>query len=65
MNSPDHMVGYNLMVDHLHPTLEGYHLMGKLFYEEIEKLDLLNDKPIYKYSSNEQDRIIKENFAFY
>jgi tetratricopeptide (TPR) repeat protein len=35
--SPDKITGKNLMTDHLHPTLEGYKIMAKLFYDEIRK----------------------------
>ncbi len=40
-NSPNGITGNNLMTDHLHPTLEGYQLIGKLFYEEMMKRDYL------------------------
>jgi tetratricopeptide (TPR) repeat protein len=39
--SPDHIVGNNLMVDHLHPTLDGYRLIGKTFFNKMEETDYL------------------------
>lgn len=33
--SPGNIVGDNLMVDHLHPSLSGYLLMGKSFFDEV------------------------------
>jgi tetratricopeptide (TPR) repeat protein len=39
--SPERIVGNNLMVDHLHPTLEGYRLMGKTFFTKMEDADIL------------------------
>ncbi len=35
--SPGGIVGDNLMVDHLHPNVKGYQLMGKAFYDCMEK----------------------------
>ena len=37
VNSPDNITGSNLMTDHLHPFLAGYKLMGKSFFETMEK----------------------------
>ena len=39
--SPDQITGNNLMIDHLHPTLSGYQLMGKIFYEKMEEINYL------------------------
>ncbi len=33
--SPNGIVGNNLMTDHLHPTLRGFQLMGKAFFEKM------------------------------
>lgn len=35
--SPHSLIGHNLMVEHLHPNLDGYFLMAKSFYEAMEK----------------------------
>jgi len=34
-NSPGRLIGKNLMLEHLHPNADGYHLMGRTFYEAI------------------------------
>jgi len=39
--SPDKIVGDNLMTDHLHPTFEGYNLIGELYFREMERNKLL------------------------
>lgn len=39
--SPNGLIGNNLMTDHLHPTLEGYKIIGELFYQSILKNKLL------------------------
>ena len=39
--SPDNIVGDNLMTDHLHPTYEGYKLMGELYFRQLEQNGLL------------------------
>jgi len=33
--SPGGLIGYNLMLEHLHPNDTGYHLMGRVFFETI------------------------------
>ena len=35
--TPDGIVGDNLIIDHLHPNVKGYQLMGKAFYDCMEK----------------------------
>lgn len=62
--SPDSIVGNNLMTDHLHPTLRGYQIMGKLFYEEMEATRLLAASKLSIKSDTAQDRLALENFAF-
>ena len=39
--SPGGIVGDNLIVDHLHPNVKGYQLIGKAFYNSMEKLRYL------------------------
>lgn len=41
VNSPFGIVGYNLTVDHLHPNLEGYRLIADVYFNEMERLNLL------------------------
>lgn len=62
--SDNNIVGNNLMIDHLHPTLEGYQLMGRIFSELISGFDLLNQNQTATLTSEEIDGIVKSNFAF-
>lgn len=62
--SPDHIVGNNLMIDHLHPTLSGYQYMGKVFFDEMKKLNLLPKTPPINLSDEIQDSITIKNFNF-
>jgi tetratricopeptide (TPR) repeat protein len=39
--SPNNIVGDNLMTDHLHPTYEGYKLIGELYFKQLENNELL------------------------
>lgn len=63
-NSPYGVTGDNLMVDHLHPNVEGYMLIGNGFYEKMKKYNYLpgNEKPHIAF--NEQDSLTRENFVF-
>ncbi|MBK7105559.1 MAG: tetratricopeptide repeat protein [Ignavibacteriae bacterium] len=60
--SPNGIIGNNIMIDHLHPTLEGHFIMGRLLYENIieNKLLLVENKNL---PNNQQDSIVKVNFA--
>lgn len=62
--SPDGIVGKNLIVDHLHPSLRGYLLMGKLYFEEIRKANLLPEAKTFRLSNEDEDSIVIANFAF-
>ncbi|MFZ6034194.1 MAG: GDSL-type esterase/lipase family protein, partial [Melioribacter sp.] len=62
-SSPMKIIGDNLMTDHLHPTLEGQQLIGKLFYERIAHLKLLPEGTP-KYPLEIQDSITRANFFF-
>ncbi len=64
IESPDAIVGNNLIVDHLHPSLEGYQLMGKVYFESISNNNLLPDGKVDKMSDSEEDSIVVTNFAF-
>jgi tetratricopeptide (TPR) repeat protein len=62
--SPIGIVGDNLMTDHLHPTLEGYQLMGKAFFESMKLNSFLPEAEPIKLSDEQQDSITKANFIF-
>jgi tetratricopeptide (TPR) repeat protein len=64
-NSDHHIIGDNLILEHVHPNLAGYALMSDAFYESLKKADfitvpkgseisypqLLRDMPITKIDS--------------
>lgn len=58
------IVGDNLMTDHLHPTLEGYQLMGKAFFESMKFNGYLPDTESIQLSDEQQDSLTKANFIF-
>jgi tetratricopeptide (TPR) repeat protein len=62
--SPDGIVGNNLMTDHLHPKLQGYFLLGKLFFEKMKQYNYLPTTKPVSLSDAEQDSITKANFNF-
>ncbi len=39
--APEGIIGNEFMTDHLHPTLEGYQKIGKIFFEGMMKHNLL------------------------
>lgn len=58
------ITGNNLMVDHLHPTLKGYLLMGKIFSENIINNNLLKREHVKELSGKNIDSTVVSNFAF-
>ena len=62
--SPNGIVGNNLMTDHLHPTLKGYMLLGKLFFKKMEQTNLLPGSGKINLSDDKQDSITVANFHF-
>jgi tetratricopeptide (TPR) repeat protein len=62
--SPYEIIGNNLMTDHLHPTLEGQMILGKLFFKQMEQSNNLPKTEKINLSENEQDSIIVTNFHF-
>ena len=62
--SPAGIVGDNLLVDHLHPNVQGYQLMGKAFYECMEKEDYLPKTEHSTIPFGEQDSLTRANFVF-
>ena len=62
--SPNGIIGNNLMTDHLHPTLQGYLLIGKLFYESLEKYSLLPKSQGLKINNQVQDDLTRKYFIF-
>jgi len=62
--SKDNIVGNNLLVDHLHPTLHGYQIFGKLFYEAMEKNNFLPNASPQNITDTAQDSLVIKNFPF-
>lgn len=62
--SPDGIVGDNLMTDHLHPTLQGYRLMAKLYFEKMIKMNYLPKCSNVQFSDSGLDSAMDANFKF-
>jgi len=62
INSPNQLPGNNLFIDHLHPNIAGYRLMGKLFLETIIKSNLLGDSNKINLTEPELDRLSNQSF---
>jgi len=62
--SPNNIVGYNLTVDHLHPTIEGYRIMGETFFNKMEEYKLLPKGRRLDLLKPVADSILSANFPF-
>ncbi len=62
--SQDGIVGDNLLVDHLHPNVKGYQLIGKAYYGCMEKEGYLPKTENAKIPFSEQDSTTRANFMF-
>lgn len=62
--SPDHIVGDNLMTDHLHPTLQGFQYMGKVFFDAMKSFELLPKTKPTDLTDEKQDSLTIANFPF-
>ena len=62
--SPDGIVGDNLIVDHLHPNIKGQQLIGKAFYDSMEKMGYLPETENPEIPFAEQDSVTRANFMF-
>lgn len=60
-NSPDAIVGNNLMIDHLHPSLQGYQLIGKMFYNKMDALNYIPDTKPRNLDEKVQDSLTIAN----
>ena len=58
------IVGYNLMIDHLHPNITGYNIIGEEFYKNIISSGILNKFAKMNYSDSLLSRLVTEKFAF-
>ncbi len=62
--SPIGITGANLMVDHLHPNIEGYKIIADRFYLQMEKTPNLLPAGKKNYSIKQQDSILAAEFPF-
>ncbi len=62
--SPGGIVGDNLIVDHLHPNVRGYQIIGKAFYDSMEKQGYLPKTENAEIPFNEQDSLTRADFVF-
>jgi tetratricopeptide (TPR) repeat protein len=62
--SPNGIIGNNMMTDHLHPTLDGQLILGRLFYEKMSHSNFLPEAKSINISDTEQDSITVKNFHF-
>ncbi|MDP2038342.1 MAG: hypothetical protein Q8L04_13240 [Ignavibacteria bacterium] len=61
--SPNGIVGDNLMTDHLHPTLEGFQIMGSAFFSKMNEMNILPKvNPVIAFDA--QDYKTREAFPF-
>lgn len=63
-SGPDGIAGDNIMTDHLHPTLEGYQLLGSVFFRTMLQNGLLPGKPSAALDDAQQDSAVKKSFLF-
>jgi len=63
-NSPNQIVGNNLIIDHLHPSLQGYQLIGKMFFNKMQELKYLPDSKPKDFNNEIQDSIAVSNLNF-
>ena len=63
-DSPDSIVGDNLIVDHLHPNIKGNQLLGKAYYDVMQKSGFLPEfeKPAVPFSK--QDSLTRADYIF-
>lgn len=62
--SPDGIAGNNLMVDHLHPNIEGYRLMAKSYFNGMKNLNYLPKGKMLDLSGVIQDSILSADFPY-
>lgn len=62
--SEDGIVGSNLMISHLNPTMEGYQIIGKLFLDKMAEENYLPLSSKIAKLSSEQDKYVIDNYDF-
>ncbi len=62
--SKNNVTGNDLMTDHLHPSLDGYLLMGKEYYDVMQKNHFLPKTKPDEIAYLNQDSLVKNKFKF-
>ena len=62
INSANQLPADNLFIDHLHPNIAGYRLMGKLFLETMFRSNMLPEKSKINLDKTELDHLSDKNF---
>ena len=62
--SPDGITGSNLIVDHLHPNITGYKIMGEEYFKCMQENDLLPKTQSQNISNDDQEKILETQFPF-
>ncbi|PKL90424.1 MAG: hypothetical protein CVV23_00805 [Ignavibacteriae bacterium HGW-Ignavibacteriae-2] len=62
--SPNGIIGNNLLTDHVHPTLAGYQNIGRLYSEYILSHNLIPGTIQTVYNNKQQDSIVRAGFNF-
>lgn len=55
-NSPNGIIGKTLMLEHVHPNKNGYFLMAKAFYEELQKNNFISSEWKADLINEEKDK---------
>jgi tetratricopeptide (TPR) repeat protein len=63
-HSPNGIVGNNLTVDHLHPNINGYWMMGNEYFKMMEKKNLLPKRNRVNLAEAKADSTLIANFPF-
>jgi tetratricopeptide (TPR) repeat protein len=63
-NSVNGIVGASLMVDHLHPNIDGYRLMSNAYFNMMDKVKLLPTGKRNNITIQKADSILLANFPF-
>jgi len=62
--SSGEITGYNLMVDHLHPTVEGHQILGESFFDIINRNSYLPKIKAREISLEKQKKLMVSSLAY-
>ena len=63
-SSPQGIVGNNLIIDHLHPNIDGCKLLAKSYYEKMNEMHYLPGNETKYIPEYVQDSILNRNFPY-